>query len=242
MENTFAAKSTVEEIRQRFDQDVARFSNLETGQQTTVDAPLCLDLITRAARGVNPGARRLLDIGCGAGNYSLKMLDLVPGLDCTLLDLSGPMLAKARERVGAATTGQVTTLQGDIRDLDLPAGHFDIILAGAVFHHLRATEEWEAVFSKLYRALTPGGSLWISDLIDQETQPLRELFREQYSQYLGQLGGADFKDHVLAYIEREDSPRPLTFQLELLKQVGFQQVEVLHKHLCFAAFGAIKGH
>lgn len=34
------AKSTVEEIRQRFDADVERFSNLETGQPATVDDPL----------------------------------------------------------------------------------------------------------------------------------------------------------------------------------------------------------
>lgn len=32
-------KSTVEEIRQRFDADVERFSNLETGQSATVGAP-----------------------------------------------------------------------------------------------------------------------------------------------------------------------------------------------------------
>jgi len=41
-------------------------------------------------------------------------------------------------------------------------------------------------------------------------------------------------------IEEEDSPRPLTNQLDLLQQVGFQSVEVLHKNSCFAAFGAIK--
>ena len=32
-------KSTVAEIRQRFDADVERFSNLETAQSATVDAP-----------------------------------------------------------------------------------------------------------------------------------------------------------------------------------------------------------
>jgi len=36
-------KSTIEEIRERFDKDVERFSNLETGQQATMDAPLVLD-------------------------------------------------------------------------------------------------------------------------------------------------------------------------------------------------------
>ena len=42
-------KSTVEEIRLRFDADVERFSNLETGQSATVDAPLAMALVAQAA-------------------------------------------------------------------------------------------------------------------------------------------------------------------------------------------------
>ncbi len=67
-------KSSVEEIRQRFDQEVERFSNLETGQSATVDAPLALELISEAAAVTTPQAKRLLDVGCGAGNYTLKLL------------------------------------------------------------------------------------------------------------------------------------------------------------------------
>src|SRR5215212_5539030 len=71
-------KSTVDEIRARFDNDVERFANLETGQSATIDAPLMLDLVSRAAAATTPGARSLLDIGCGAGNYSLKLLERSP--------------------------------------------------------------------------------------------------------------------------------------------------------------------
>ena len=67
-------KSTVEEIRQRFDADVERFSNLETGQSATVDAPLAMSLIAEVAAAVTPKATSVLDVGCGAGNYTLKLL------------------------------------------------------------------------------------------------------------------------------------------------------------------------
>jgi len=30
------------------------------------------------------------------------------------------------------------------------------------------------------------------------------------------------------------------FQIQVLQAVGFEQIEILHKHLCFAAFGALK--
>src|SRR5436305_6935485 len=87
-----AMKSTVDEIRRRFDGDVERFSNLETGQSATVDAPLAMALVARAAAATTPHARHVLDVACGAGNYTLKLLEQIPNLDVTLIDLSRPML------------------------------------------------------------------------------------------------------------------------------------------------------
>ena len=62
----------------------------------------------------------------------------------------------------------------------------------------------------------------------------------RYGQYLSGLKDDDYRDQVFAYIEQEDSPRPLMFQLDLLRAVGFDQIEVLHRNSCFAAFGGIK--
>src|ERR1700753_2293907 len=137
MATDYSQKSTNDEIRARFDNDVERFSNLDTGQATTIDAPLTMELCTEAAKYVNPNATELLDIGCGAGNYTLKMLSKIANLNCTLNDLSLPMLQRAKERVSAQTSGQVILLQDDMRNLDLPDNNYDIILAAATLHHLR---------------------------------------------------------------------------------------------------------
>src|SRR5262249_45024862 len=106
--NQSSTKSTVDEIRRRFDADVERFSNLETGQSATIDAPLVLELISQAAAAATPQAKSMLDVGCGAGNYSLKLLERLPGMDVTLVDLSAPMLERAKERVQAETSGKIT--------------------------------------------------------------------------------------------------------------------------------------
>lgn len=240
MEASFTKKSSVEEIRVRFDQDVERFSNLQTGQQATIDAPLSLALIAEASARVTPRATALLDVGCGAGNYALKILERLPNLDVTLVDLSQPMLDRAVARVSQATSGHVTVHQGDVRELQLGVGQFDLICAAAVLHHLREAEEWRSVFAKFHAALRGGGSLWISDLIEHSDARVQSLMWERYGSYLKQLKDEAYRDQVFAYITQEDSPRPLMFQLDLLRAVGFDEVEVLHKNSCFAAFGAIK--
>jgi tRNA (cmo5U34)-methyltransferase len=214
---------------------------LETGQSATIDAPLVLELITSAALAVTPHAQAVLDVGCGAGNYPVKLLQKKPGLDVTLIDLSRPMLDRAVQRLRAAGAGAITPIQGDIRDIALPDGQFDIVLATAVLHHLREESQWEAVFAKLYRAICPGGSLWISDLVEHTNSNVHQLMWQRYGEYLTGLKGEPYRDQVFAYIEQEDTPRSLMFQLDLLRRVGFTAVEPLHKNGPFAAFGAIKG-
>jgi tRNA (cmo5U34)-methyltransferase len=232
-------KLTVQEIKDRFDKEVERFSNLKTGQVATIDATISLELITEAANRIVPQAENLLDIGCGAGNYTLKMLSKNPLLNCTLVDLSREMLNKALERVGAQTE-KVTIVQGDIREVELPVNHFDIILAGAVLHHLRNDADWENTFGKLFQLLKPNGCLMISDLVTAENDSLTEYLWERWGDYLEGIGGKEYRQKVLYDTNREDTPRSVTYQLTLMKTVGFRSVEILHKNMCFAAFGGIK--
>jgi tRNA (cmo5U34)-methyltransferase len=236
----FTEKSTADEIRARFDREVDRFSVLETGQVATMDAPLALDLITAAASAVSSGATRLLDVGCGAGNFTLKMLQRLPGLNVTMVDLSKPMLDRARERVSAVAKGTVEVIQGDIRQIDLGTDRFDIILAAAVLHHLREDDEWRSVFAKFQRSLSPGGSIWIWDMVEHSLNPVQRQMCERYGQYLKDIKGEAHRDAVFAYVEKEDTPRSLVYQLDLLRSVGVSRVEILHKNAIFAAFGAVK--
>lgn len=240
MSTDYSKWATTEEIKTRFDHDVERFSNLDTGQLTTIDAPLTMELCTEAAKYISPQAKELLDIGCGAGNYTLKMLSKIRNLNCTLNDLSLPMLEKARERVSAQTNGNVSIIQADMRSLELPDNHFDIILASAVFHHLREDADWEHVFGKMYAALKPGGSIWISDLITHDSPAVAKLFQDKYGAYLETLGGPEYREKVFDYIAYEDTPRSVNYQLGLLQKIGFKNLEILHKNSCFAAFGGVK--
>jgi tRNA (cmo5U34)-methyltransferase len=240
MKLDYSKKATNQQIREKFDKDTERFSNLETGQQTTIDAPLTMELRTEAAGYANPHATDQLNIGCGASNYTLKMLGKIPDLNCTLNDLSMPMLEKAKERVSTQTKGTVTLIQDDMRSLALPDNHFDIILAATTLHYLRDDDDRELMFSKIHKALKPEGSFWVSDFITHHSEVITTLFEDKYSSYLEALGGPEYCQKVWDYVLYEDTPRSLNFQLALLAKVGLTKIDILHKTSCFGAFGVIK--
>lgn len=235
-------KSSIEEIEQRFDADVERFSNLESSQANTIDAVLNMELITDGIQRLYPNLENLLDIGCGAGNYAVKTIMKTHNqVNVDLVDLSQPMLDRAKQRVEEVSDGRVQIYKGDFRSVSLEENNYDVIIATAVLHHLRDDADWEKSLKKIYNLLKPGGSLWVFDLVEQNSPALQEfMYKERYGDFLVDLKDKAYQEHVFAYIEKEDSPRPLLFQLKMMEQVGFKDVDILHKNLCFSSFLGFK--
>jgi tRNA (cmo5U34)-methyltransferase len=242
------SKSTVEEIRARFDADVERFSNLDTGQVTAIDSPLGMELCAELAVesiGDHPGA--ILDLGCGAGNYTLRFLQRLMAAgrpaprSVSLNDLSLPMLQRAEARLReAGYEGEIELLHQDLREIQIAEGQFDVILAASVLHHLRTDEEWDATFADLHGWLSPGGGLYVYDLVSFADPVTQAIMDRRYAEYLESINGPEFRDHVLAYIAKEDTPRPVTWQLERLRAAGFTQTDVIHAYGPFAVYSARK--
>ncbi len=241
MPTRFEDKSTVEEIRTRFDHDVERFSSLETGQRATIDAPLVLELVAKTCAGRLHAGDTILDLGCGAGNFTLRVLEEAPGLHCHLVDLSQPMLTRAEQRIREVkTAASVATHQSDLRVLPFVEASFDSILASAVLHHLRDEEDWQSAFARFYKWLKPGGRLYVSDLAYFEVPDTQAIMWKRYGDYLETIGGENYRRQVFDYIDKEDTPRSLPFQLDLLRSTGFSHYDVLHRNSVFACYFGVK--
>ncbi|MDR1290216.1 MAG: class I SAM-dependent methyltransferase [Planctomycetaceae bacterium] len=227
-------------MRSQFDGDVERFSNEQTGQTSSVDAQLVLSMFEEFISRMYPNAQRLLDIGCGAGNFSLRITRKLPQLKLTLLDLSLPMLQKAQERLAAEHFNVEEIIQSDIAQTELPETKFDIVVAAASLHHLRTKKDWQNVFGRIYRSIVPGGSFWISDLIKHENETIELLQKERYAEYLRNLQDQTYQQHVFEYIDRSDTPETLPFLIRTLDEAGFQHIDIIHKNIVFAAISAVK--
>ena len=97
----------------------------------------------------------VIDVGGGASTLVDDLLDL-NYRKLSVLDLSERALAVVRERL-AKRAELVTWLQGDVTELDLPNGHFELWHDRAVFHFLVQPEQRQKYINKLLEALKPRG-------------------------------------------------------------------------------------
>lgn len=104
-----------------------------------------LDLIARIPY---PAPRRVVDLGCGAGNALPALAARFPGAEIRGVDGSATMLAKA------AATGFAVE-QADIAAWS-PAEPVDVLFSNAALHWL---PDHRALFPRLLSCLAPGGVL-----------------------------------------------------------------------------------
>jgi tRNA (cmo5U34)-methyltransferase len=150
------------------------------------------------------------------------------------------MLTRAEERIQQIGVASVHSYQGDFRALPFPDSSFDCILAGAVLHHLRDEKDWQVAFKRFHSWLKPNGRIYVSDLAYFEVPDAQDVMWKRYGEYLESLGGKEFRAKVFAYIDKEDSPRSLPFQLDLLKATGFSNYDILHRNSVFACYFGVK--
>lgn len=232
-------KSSLESIRKNFNEQVDRFSNIETGQATAIDSPLCMEIVAQSAKMLNPDSTQIMDLGCGGGNYAVKLAQLFPNANFTLVDISENMLSEAQKRVSALTTGEVRIVNADYKTVDFGKEKFDVITAGTTLHHLRNEVEWESMYGRIFDALKLGGSFFVNDIVIGETPELDALMLDGWKSVL-MKNVPDEVDVFLDKYESEDTPQTLMYQLNLMRQVGFSKVSVLHKHFNFATFVGMK--
>lgn len=164
-------------------------------------------------------AARLLDVGGGASVLVENLLD-AGYADVTVLDIAGSALAAARLRLGERA-GDVTWLEADITDVELPTAGFDLWHDRAVFHFLIDPADRSAYVRTLHRALRPGGHAIIATFAEDGPERCSGLPVQRYSpeQLREQLGEAFT---LLAY-ERDEHVTPAgalqRFQYSLFRRL-----------------------
>lgn len=117
-----------------------------------VETRLAFDLFV-PAQGM-----RVLDVGCGTGNFSIKLAQ--KRCKVTGIDISEKMLDIAREKAKMAGFN-IEFKKMDVYNLDFPSESFDAVFSMAAFEFIK---EPQKAFNEMYRVLVPGGQLLIGTI------------------------------------------------------------------------------
>ena len=111
--------------------------------------------------GAVAGSRpfRVLDVGCGTGQFAGRIREALPQAQVWGVDLVSGMLAKGQPR-WRRLAGQVLPVQGDSERLPFATGSFDFVTCANSFHHYPRQDR---AVVEMHRVLRPGGRLLIID-------------------------------------------------------------------------------
>ena len=124
---------------------------------------------------------RVLDLGSGAGTDSLVAAQMV-GADghVTGIDMTAPMLAKARAAATEMGVANVEFVDGEAERLPFADASFDVVISNGV---IDLVPDKDAVFAELHRVLAPGGRMQIADVTIQN--PVSEEGRRKIDLWTG---------------------------------------------------------
>jgi phosphatidylethanolamine/phosphatidyl-N-methylethanolamine N-methyltransferase len=114
---------------------------------------------------VVPGDR-VLEVGVGTG---LSVPVYPGGAHVTGIDISEPMLERARARVEALGRDDVLLQKMDARSMAYPDGHFDKLLAPYV---ISVVADPEVVLREMVRVCRPGGTIIVVNKFQSDFKPL----------------------------------------------------------------------
>jgi SAM-dependent methyltransferase len=160
-------------------------------------------------RGALPltSTSRVLSLGCGAGDYELKLAALVGHVHG--IDLSAVAVAEARARAQALALVNVEFSEASVLEVTMPEASFDVVYALGVLHHLTLAER-HALLIRVRRWLAPGGWFYARD------PNARGLLRR---------AAASWFRHSDYHSPNESALDPTALRQELLA-AGFQDPEI----------------
>jgi trans-aconitate 2-methyltransferase len=205
-----------------------------------------LDVLVGCIASAN---NRILELGCGTGELSLKVLERYPSATIVAVDYSARMLDFARAKIESA--GYAARWTGIELDFGEWANNpnfsglgdkFNACISSLAIHHLEDEMKLK-LFQRIRQSLDAGGCFWNADPLLAESAGMKDIYqaaREDWALSQGETLGqirANVGTSVSYGYSNPDRLATLSAQLEMLGSSGFETVAVPWKYYGMAVFG-----
>ena len=192
---------------------------------------------------------KVLDLGCGDGILIHELFKIDGSLWATLIDGSGDMIKKARERLSGFNN--IRFIKANFqelihRDIQLPSSH--LVVSSLAIHHLTMSEK-KSLFERIFCCLVNGGHFVNIDVVLSPTENIEKWYLELWREWIiekqeisGGEDTGDNEDFIRSHKEKEHHSKldTLTDQLNALRDTGFNDVDCFYKYGIFAMYGGRK--
>jgi SAM-dependent methyltransferase len=174
-----------------------------------------------------PGARRVLELGCGAGRNAVPLARL--GWEVTGTDVSWPMLRAAMQRAQEEQLGdRVRLVLAPLDQIPALDRSFDLLVAHGIWNLARSAAELRRALGEAARVARPGAGVFVftfsRNTLPADTPPVPDetfVFMEfsgqpqcflTEQQLVAELGAAGFVPDAAVPLTEYNRPRPGSLQ------------------------------
>lgn len=217
---------------------------------------IMLDLVEQVADG---SALRVLDLCCGTGSISRRVLERFPDASILAVDMDPAHLELGRRTLGAPVEWQDADLRDPAWAAALESAAFDVVLSATAIHWFQP-EEVVSLYRTLAALLREGGIFANADHLPVSSERVAALSQELLDgwQEAQLAGGEDYYAYRDALREDEtlkpfveagdrrfaDKPHgiaaPIAFHREALHLAGFSAADEVWRHHSDAILVALR--
>jgi len=181
---------------------------------------------------------KIIDLGCSTGNF---LIELAKKSDKKLkligIDNSEAMIKRAKQKAKAFGV-EIKFLNEDFLNSNL--NNAKAIIANYTIQFIRPLKR-EKLIKKIYSSLKEDGIFLMSEKLISENKKLNKIMIDIYYEYKKKMGYSEFEiAQKREALENVLIPYSMQENIDMLKEAGFKNIEIIFRWNNFATFLAFK--
>ena len=180
---------------------------------------------------------KVVDLGSSTGTFLIELAKKKSKLTLIGIDNSTAMINRAKNKAKAFGVN-VEFINDDFLNYDFAGSK--AVVANYTVQFIRPLKR-EKLIQKIYNSLTEGGIFLMSEKLITENKKLNKIMIDIYYEYKKKMGYSEYEiAQKREALENVLIPYTMQENIEMLKNAGFKDIEVIFRWNNFATFIAFK--